>query len=48
MSDKPDSSNDLENEVKDDEQASEDVEGVKEEDVVESPTTHFFIHTEQQ
>eukprot|EP00978_Attheya_sp_CCMP212_P028062 scaffold95771_cov24-Attheya_sp.AAC.1 len=33
---KPDSSNDLENEVKDNEQASEDVEGVKEEDVVKS------------
>eukprot|EP00978_Attheya_sp_CCMP212_P045161 scaffold335368_cov66-Attheya_sp.AAC.1 len=33
---KPDSSDNLENEVKDDEQASEDVEGVKEEDVVKS------------
>eukprot|EP00978_Attheya_sp_CCMP212_P034027 scaffold140579_cov55-Attheya_sp.AAC.2 len=33
---KPDSSDDHETEVKDDEEASEDVEGVKEEDVVES------------
>eukprot|EP00978_Attheya_sp_CCMP212_P012472 scaffold31132_cov34-Attheya_sp.AAC.1 len=33
---KPDSSDNLENEVKDDEQVSEDVEGVKEEDVVKS------------
>eukprot|EP00978_Attheya_sp_CCMP212_P035666 scaffold156636_cov24-Attheya_sp.AAC.1 len=33
---KPDSSDNLENEVKDDEQPSEDVEGVKEEDVVKS------------
>eukprot|EP00978_Attheya_sp_CCMP212_P018067 scaffold49003_cov60-Attheya_sp.AAC.2 len=33
---KPDSFNDLENEVKDDEQTSEDVEGVKEEDGVKS------------
>eukprot|EP00978_Attheya_sp_CCMP212_P010838 scaffold26338_cov49-Attheya_sp.AAC.7 len=32
----PDSSDDLENKVKDDEQASEDVEGVKEENVVKS------------
>eukprot|EP00978_Attheya_sp_CCMP212_P032274 scaffold125281_cov39-Attheya_sp.AAC.3 len=33
---KPDSSRDLKDKVNDDEQASEDVEGVKEEDVVES------------
>eukprot|EP00978_Attheya_sp_CCMP212_P033184 scaffold132838_cov91-Attheya_sp.AAC.1 len=33
---KPDSSNNLENEVKGDEEASEDVDGVKEEDVVKS------------